>query len=64
VVVILRDTSVNRGYVLEFNDGMSGAGSWLATDGAAAGTGGGVECIDSGGAADPTRVYRGIVYIP
>jgi hypothetical protein len=64
VVVILRDTSVNRGYVLEFNDGMSGAGSWSATDGAAAGTGGGIECIDSGGAADPTRVYRGKVYIP
>jgi len=64
VVVILRDTSVNRGYVLEFNDGLSGAGSWPAADSAAAGTGAGLPCVDPGGASNSLRRYRGNVYIP
>jgi len=64
VIVILRDTSVNRGYILEFKDGMSGSGSWSTADSAAAGTGGGIQCLDTGGTVDPSRVYRGQVYIP
>ena len=66
IVVILHDTSVNRGYILEFIGGVSGTGSWSETDGVAAGTGGGVQFIDPGAAADPAsnRAYRGTVYIP
>jgi len=45
---------------------VSGTGSWSETDGVAAGTGGGVQFIDPGAAADPAsnRAYRGTVYIP
>jgi hypothetical protein len=64
VVVILRDTSMNRGYFLEFKDGMSGTGSWPTADSAAAGTGVGLQCIDVGGSMKSTRGYRGRVYIP
>jgi hypothetical protein len=64
IVVILRDTSVNRGYVLEMDDGMFGSGSWPTADTAPAGTGAGLPFIDVGAAAESTRGYRGKVYIP
>ena len=64
IVVILRDTSVNRGYVLEMDDGMFGSGSWPTADAAPAGTGAGLPFIDVGAAAESTRGYRGRVYIP
>ncbi len=62
--MILRDTSVNRGYVLEMDDGMFGSGSWPTADAAPAGTGAGLPFIDVGAAAESTRGYRGRVYIP
>jgi len=64
IVVILRDSSVNRGYILEFNDGISGSGSWPTADTAATGTGGGLQCIDAGGVTESSRAYRGKAFIP
>ena len=64
IEVTLRDTSVNRGYVLEFRDGMSGAGGWTTANEAPAGSDGSTLCIDVGGSTSPSRGYRGNVYVP
>ena len=63
IVVILRNTSVNRSYVLEFSGGMPGAGAWTAAGGSTPGTGDRLP-IDADATAASSHRYRGNVSIP
>ena len=63
IVVILRNTSVNRSYVLEFSGGMPGAGAWTAAGGSTPGTGDRLP-IDADATAESSHRYRGNVSIP
>ena len=62
-VIILRDTSMRRDYVVECNDRLSGS-TWTPVDVPQAGTGGDAPVTDPGGAALPARTYRGNVLLP
>ena len=63
IVILLRDTSLLRGYVVEFSDDVTGS-TWTPVAPAGAGTGGDAPVTDSGGAAAPVRVYRANALMP
>ena len=64
IVVTVQDTSLVRIYRLECADDFAGTGTWTPIGSTQSGTGASVPLTDTGGAADPSRVYRSTVSLP